>query len=118
VIDAANKVGTPVMNSLSEFSRYAPEAIAYRAFNSLGWENFEQPRFGDDIADLFYCGPAGTTQATIETMIHDIGLRPIRVGDLNQAATVDAVAGLWFALAFGQKKGRHLAFKVLTRQAS
>jgi 8-hydroxy-5-deazaflavin:NADPH oxidoreductase len=50
-----------------------------------------------------------------EQMITDIGLRPIYVGGVEQAGLVDAVAGLWFALAFGQGKGRNLAFKVLTR---
>lgn len=34
-------------------------------------------------------------------------------GKNAQMELLDSIASLWFALAFGQKKGRHLAFKVL-----
>ena len=114
-IDASNTMGGPVMNSIDAFARHAPQAKVFRAFNSLGWENFENPRFGETAADLFYCGAAGEPQSAVERLIEDVGLRPIRLGDLDKAHLVDSVAGLWFALAFGQKMGRHLAFKVLTR---
>ncbi len=114
IIDAANKVGSPVMNSAAAFAAHTPAAAVYRAFNSLGWENFEQPYFGDLQADLFYCGPEGQPQAVVEGLISDVGLRPIRVGGLDQVHLVDMVTGLWFALALRQGHGRRLAFKVLT----
>ena len=85
------------------------------AFNSLGWENFENPLFGDIQAGLYYCGPGGAGQVAAEQRIRDVGLRPVRLGDLNQVGLVDAVGSLWFALASGQGMGRQLAFKVLTR---
>jgi 8-hydroxy-5-deazaflavin:NADPH oxidoreductase len=115
VVDATNKMGQPVMNSAAAFAHFAPGARVYRAFNSLGWEDFENPRFGDEIADLFYCGPEGPAQAVVEQLIADVGLRPVRVGGLEQIQLVDLVANLWFALALGQKRGRHLAFKLLSR---
>ena len=115
VIDAANRMGGSTMNSAATFAAYAPGALVYRAFNSLGWENFENPQFGDVQADLLYCGPAGASQVAIERLIADVGLHPVRVGDLNQIGLVDAIGSLWFALAFGQGMGRRLAFKVLTR---
>jgi 8-hydroxy-5-deazaflavin:NADPH oxidoreductase len=115
VIDAANRMGGAATNSAAVFAAQAPGAQVYRAFNSLGWENFEDPQFGDIQADLFCCGPAGAAQAAVEQLIRDVGLRPMRLGDLSQVQLVDSVGGLWFALAFGQGMGRHLAFKVLTR---
>ena len=115
VIDASNKAGGPVMNSADAFARHASGAKVFRAFNSLGWENFENPRFGETVADLFYCGAADEAQSVVERLIGDVGLRPIRLGGLDKVDLVDSVAALWFALAFGQKMGRHLAFKVLTR---
>ena len=117
VIDAANRMGGGAMNSAAEFAAHAPGAQVYRAFNSLGWENFENPMFGDLQADLLYCGAAGAGQAVVEGLIRDVGLRPVRVGDISQIGLVDMIGSLWFALAFGQGMGRHLAFKVLTRQA-
>lgn len=46
-------------------------------------------------------------------LISDVGLRPVYLGGAEQMGLLDSIASLWFALAFGQKKGRHLAFKVL-----
>jgi predicted dinucleotide-binding enzyme len=115
VVDAANRMGGGPMNSAASFAAHAPGAQVYRVFNSLGWENFESPLFGDIQADLLYAGPAGAGQVAVEGLIADVGLRPVRVGDLSQVGLVDAIGSLWFALAFGQGMGRHLAFKVLTR---
>jgi predicted dinucleotide-binding enzyme len=115
IIDATNKVVSAVMNSTAEIQNAASGALIYRAFNSLGWENFEDPIFNGIQADLFYCGPEGAGQAAVEQLIAEVGLRPVRLGGLEQAELVDSIARLWFALALGQGKGRHLAFKVLTR---
>lgn len=113
IIDAANRMGDSRRNSLATFQARTPNARVYRAFNSYGWENFADPDFDGVAADLFYAGPDGDSRATVEQLIADIGLRPVRLGDVDQTDTVDAVASLWFALALGQRKGRHLAFKVL-----
>jgi predicted dinucleotide-binding enzyme len=113
VIDAANRMGASTTNSRAVYQQHAPGARYVRAFNSLGWENFANPTFDGVQADLFYAGPEAD-RALVEQLIGDVGLRPIRLGDADQAGVVDTVLGLWFALAIGQKRGRHLAFKVLT----
>jgi hypothetical protein len=118
VIDAANRLDGGPMNSAAVFAAHAPGAQVYRAFNSVGWESFDNPAYGDVQADLLYCGPAGEDQAVVEGLIRDVGLRPVRVGDLDQVGLVDMIGGLWFALAYGQGMGRNLAFKVLTRSAN
>jgi hypothetical protein len=114
VIDAANRMGGGVMNSAAALAQHAPGAQVYRAFNSLGWENFEQPQFGDLQTDFFCCGPTGESQAAVEQLIGDVGLRPVRVGDMSQVHLVDMIGGLWFALALGQNYGRRLALKMVT----
>lgn len=114
VIDAANKVGAATMNSRAAFTAHAPTAQVFRAFNTLGWENFAQPQFGAIQADLFFCGPDGAARHQVEQLIAAVGLRPVWVGGPEQTALVDALGGLWFALALGQQRGRHLAFKLLT----
>lgn len=116
VIDASNDLAAPEANNLTAITRNAPDSIPARAFNSLGWENFADPDFDGTPADLLWCGPDGDPGTLIEALISDIGLRPVRVGGLDQLPLVDMLAGLWFALALGQGLGRHLAFKVLTRR--
>jgi predicted dinucleotide-binding enzyme len=114
IVDAANRLGGGPMNSLAAFQAHTPQARVFRAFNSLGWENFADPLFGGVPADLIYCGPDGAARAVIEQMIADVGLRPMWLGDVDQVGLVDSVTALYFALAVRQGKGRHLAFKVLT----
>lgn len=115
ILDTANRMGGGTMNSFATFQQYTPHAHIFRAFNTLGWENFANPEFPEGTADLFYCGPEGDARTTVEQLISDVGLRPMYLGGVEQVGLVDAIGGLWFALALGQGKGRHLAFKVLTR---
>ena len=113
IIDAANNMGEDSMHNLAHFQQHAPQAQVYRAFNSLGWENFAEPNFNGVQADLFYCGSDGEAKSKVEQLISDVGLRPIYLGGSEQMGLLDSLTSLWFTLAFGQKKGRHLAFKVL-----
>ena len=115
IIDATNKIGVAEMNSFATFAAKTPEARVFRAFNSLGWESFAEPRFGSTQADLFYCGPDDrNARAAVAQLIADIGLRPVSVGGPDQVQLVDSITRLYFTLAMGQKMGRHLAFKILT----
>ncbi len=115
IIDTANRPGGGPMNSLATFQAQTPHARVFRAFNSLGWENFADPVFDGIQADLFFCGPDGDAREVVEQLITDVGLNPVRLGDVDQVGVVDSVGALWFALVFGQGRGRNLAFKVLSR---
>jgi predicted dinucleotide-binding enzyme len=116
VIDATNNMapdrGTPELSGL----RYLPDgAIAFRAFNSVGWENMDNPVVGGEVADMFFAGPDGAEREVVGGLIADVGFRPVYAGDSPAAfAAVDSMAGLWFALALGRGLGRRLAFRVLT----
>lgn len=114
IIDAANRPGSGPMHSFATFQGKTPHAQVYRAFNSLGWENFANPLFNGIPADLLYCGPDGESRAIIEQLISDVGLHPIYLGGSERVGLVDSITALWSALAFGQHRGRHLAFKVLS----
>ncbi|MEI2784954.1 MAG: NAD(P)-binding domain-containing protein [Candidatus Nanopelagicales bacterium] len=110
VIDATNSVGSGRMH-------HAADAVGlsyYRAFNTLGVENFEQPTFGEEPADLFYSGPP-THKDMVEALIAAVGLRPVYVGDGPASADLlDGITRLWFALVLQQGHGRHLALRMLT----
>jgi predicted dinucleotide-binding enzyme len=114
LIDAANKFGTSEISSVAAMAAAAPGASVFRAFNSVGWENLAEPRFGDLQADMLYCGPGNDARTLVEALIADIGLNPVYVGGLDQVALIDNLGALWIALAFGQGRGRRLAYKLLT----
>ena len=115
IFDTANKMGSNTHNSFAALQQHAPHSSIYRAFNSLGWENFANPIFDGIPADLFYCGTDGPARATAEQLISDIGVRPVYLGGVEQVGVIDSLLNLWFTLAVGQGKGRHLAFKMLNR---
>jgi 8-hydroxy-5-deazaflavin:NADPH oxidoreductase len=119
VIDATNDLsgghGPEKLSSLPYLAQQAPAALGFRAFNSVGWENMANPRFGDAVADLFYAGPPTGDRAVVEALIADVGFRPQYAGEGPGAhRAVDSLATLWFALALGQRRGRRLAFRLLT----
>jgi 8-hydroxy-5-deazaflavin:NADPH oxidoreductase len=112
VVDATNSIGGGgPAHSRAAITAAAPTARYARAFNTLGWENFADPVFGDETADLFFSA-AEVDRGTVETLITAVGLRPVYVGD-GQEDVVDGLLRLWFALAAGQGHGRHLAFRLL-----
>ena len=118
VMDAANRIGDSLgdqseMNSVAALAAAAPSAAVYRAFNSLGWENFADPVIDGVRADLLFAGPAARREAA-EELIAGVGLRPVYVGDLDKVGLVDSLAALWGSLAYGQGMGRRLFFKVVT----
>ena len=111
VIDATNNFRGAAMNSWAECQPVVPKARLYRAFNSYGWDVFADPTVGGEQPDLFYAGPEQGREE-VERLIADVGMRPVRVGGADQAATVDGVLRLWFTLA--QSRGRHIAFRLLS----
>ncbi len=111
VVDATNDVqGSGKLHALDEL---ADGAHPVRAFNTLGWENFAEPVFGDVTADLLYAAEEGVARDTAETLIRDVGLEPVWVGGMDAFDVVDSVTRLWFTLALQRGLGRRLAFKVL-----
>src|SRR4051812_36558242 len=112
IIDAANNFGgSGPADSHDVVLAAVPTARYARAFNSIGWENLADPRFGDTAADLFF-SCAEDDRALVGALIEAVGLRPAYVGP-DQHEVVDGALRLWFALAIGQGRGRHLAFRVL-----
>ena len=108
IVDATNQMGQPVANCRSAL----PANIRYaRAFNTLGGENFANPVFADGPADLFFSAPE-SDRTTVETLISDVGLRPIYVGS-DQEDIIDALFRLWIARSIGQSRGRRLALRLL-----
>ncbi len=108
VIDATNQMGKPVANSRAAL----PSTVRYaRAFNTLGGENLANPVFADGVADMFFSAPADD-RATTEAVIEGVGLRPVYVGE-DQEALIDALFQLWIELAIKQGRGRRLALRLL-----
>jgi hypothetical protein len=113
LIDTTNRVGQPVMHSLDLLREAAPDSPLFRAFSTLGWENFANPVIAGMQVDLFYAGDSGAAQMAVDALVSEIGLRPIYVGGVEQAPILDGLTRLWFVTAIQQANGRRLAFKMI-----
>lgn len=115
IIDTTNNVRGAEMNVLASLAQKVPGAHLVRAFSTLGWENFANPQISGEQIDLFFCGDPAA-RPTAEQLIAEIGLRPVYIGDISQAAALDGMTRVWFALALGQGYGRRVAFKLLAEK--
>src|SRR3954465_2426041 len=79
VVDATNDIGGERLHHAEAYA-YAPGARFVRAFNTLGYELFEDPAIDGEVADLFWCGPH---DAALEQLLADVGPRPVRIGDID-----------------------------------
>jgi hypothetical protein len=113
VVDATNNIGAPVANASAAISAATPSARYARAFNCLGWENFADPDFDGQPADLFYSS-SDADRGQIEELIKSVGLRPVFLG-ADRAEAVDSVLPVWFALIQANGGNRHVAFRVLEK---
>ena len=112
VVDATNNVAAPVANAADAITAAVPGVRYARAFNTLGWENFADPMFDGQPADLFFSSSAAD-RAVVEALITDVGLRPAFVG-VDKHDVVDHALPLWFALA-QQRGNRNIALRVVER---
>ena len=111
IIDATNQFGAPSANAAAQLSTAVPNARYARAFNTLGWENFAEPIFDGEPADLFFsCRTAD--RPVLEELISAVGLRPAHLGEDKQDI-VDGALLLWFALVQANGGNRRIAFRVL-----
>jgi predicted dinucleotide-binding enzyme len=113
LVDAANRFDGRVTHSADQVADHAPGARYARAFNALGVEVLEQPRFDGVPADLFFSTGLAADRPAVETLISAVGLRPAYVGP-EKYDLLDALMVLWVSLALEQGRGRHLAFRVMT----
>ncbi|NJN43901.1 MAG: NAD(P)-binding domain-containing protein [Anaerolineae bacterium] len=117
LIDATNRFfAEPPINNLSALGSAAPSAHYFRAFNSLGWEVFENPQYGDLQTDMVYSGPDNDSRRKVHALIYEIGVRPVWVGDNDRIGLVDNLGALWVTLIFRQGWDRDYMFKLVQRE--
>ncbi len=110
IMDATNSFGAPVVNNLKTILDAVPTARVYRAFNSLGWEVFEQA--SANSVDHFYCGKDDAARSIVEKLIAEIGVRPVWVGGHETIGIVDALGSLWVTLVFQRGYKRNIALRL------
>lgn len=98
-----------------QVARWAPGARVVKAFNTTGFENMQNPKFGHEVATMFYAGEDREAKKIVRQLVSDLGFDPVDAGPLSQAHGLEVLASLWGGLAYGQQMGRGIAFRLLRR---
>jgi 8-hydroxy-5-deazaflavin:NADPH oxidoreductase len=125
VIDATNPL-KPDLSGLSLtadvsgaelLQREAPSALLFKAFNTTGYGNMQNPDYPQGRAVMFVAGPDGKGKQTVMQLVTEVGFDAVDAGDLTQARLLEPLAMLWIKLAFAEGLGVDCAF-VLARRNS
>lgn len=116
VLDASNNLaGGGAWHAQAAIAEVAPDARYARAFNSMGWEVFDDAAFpGGERADMFIAVADDDTRSIVEALVIEVGPRPICLGGLDQLDALDAATKVWFGLIRGAGYPRHTALRVVT----
>jgi predicted dinucleotide-binding enzyme len=86
-----------------------------KIFNTTGFENLAEPDFDGMPATMFYATDDDDAAAIAHDLAAACGFEPILAGPLAVALDLEWLTRFWGKLAFGQKLGRGIAFKLLRR---
>jgi predicted dinucleotide-binding enzyme len=98
-----------------QVASWAPGARVVKIFNTIGANNMADPDFHGVAASMFYCGDDAEAKAAGARLAADLGFDPVNAGALDQARLLEPLALLWIRLAYVQKMGRDIGFKLMKR---
>ena len=119
IIDAMNSIaaepaGYP--NSFEALKSFTNCENLVKCFNSTGFENMINPKFGNTVADMFMAGDSLKGKQIAKQLAKDIGFPECYdLGGDHRVEMLEQLAMIWVNLALIQKQGRNIAFKILKR---
>lgn len=118
IIDATNAIWQkpePYPTAFHAFQAITGADVA-KCFNTTGFENMENPRYGDMGIDLFVAGGSQRAKTVAIQLAKDAGFGECYdFGGDDRVELQEQFALAWINLAIFQKHGRDIAFKVLKR---
>jgi predicted dinucleotide-binding enzyme len=124
VIDAVNPllpglaglaVGT-TSSCAETVQQWAPGAKVVKAFNTVGANIMENPKFEGGSVAMFYCGDDAGAKQAVAGLIAELGFEPLDAGPLTQARVLEPFAMLWISLGVKYGYGRDIGFRFLRRK--
>jgi predicted dinucleotide-binding enzyme len=99
-----------------ELAQVLPEAHVVKIFNTVGSEVLGNPVFDGTRATMLYACDGEAEAIVAAGLAADAGFEPVRLGGLETSASLEEMMRIWGQLAYGQRLGRGLAFKLLLRE--
>jgi len=118
IIDTTNALGSDgALHRLPQLNAALPDARLVRAFTTMAWENFAEPTIDGRVLDQYYVGappPGSADDDRVAELITVLGLRPVRLGDLDQVSHLDGLTKAWFHLVWQLGYPRRTALTITT----
>ena len=108
----------PEISGAEEIAGWASESRVVKIFNTTGAENLADPHVGGEAATMFYATDHADARALAHRLAAECGFDPIFAGPLTAARDLEWLTRFWGKLAFGQKLGRRIAFRLLSDHAA
>lgn len=119
IIDATNSVfkrPEPYKTAFEGIKKETGCENVVKCFNSTGFENMENPKYGDIAIDMFAAGSSAKAKEIASKLSLDAGFAECYdFGGDDKAELLEQFALCWINLAIMQKQGRNIAFKILRR---
>lgn len=119
IIDATNAVRQKPEPYPTAYHALADKTKAevVKCFNTTGFENMSDPRYGDTSIDMFMAGSSEKAKSVARQLALDAGFSDCwDFGGEDKVALLEQFALSWINLAIMQGHGRGIAFKVLRRE--
>lgn len=119
IIDATNSVfqkPEPYAHGVAAFKAITKCEDIVKCFNSTGFENMANPKYGELGIDMFVAGSSQRGKAVAQQLAKDLGFAECYdFGGEDKIALLEQFALSWINLAIMQKHGRGMAFKILKK---
>jgi predicted dinucleotide-binding enzyme len=118
IIDATNAVRTKPDNYPTAYHAFAAlsGAAVVKCFNTTGFENMQNPQYGDTAIDMFMSGDSPEAKQVARQLALDAGFADCYdFGGADKVVLQEQFALAWINLAIMQGMGRDIAFKVIRR---
>jgi predicted dinucleotide-binding enzyme len=121
LIDATNPIGPGFTlthgtndSGAEQVARWAKNAKVVKAFNSTGFENMQNPVYGEDRSVMLIAGDDDKACSVAASLAKDLGFESVKLGGLSKARLIEPMAMLWISMT--QSLGtRGVAFGLLRR---
>ena len=118
IIDASNAIRGKPGNFPTAYHAFQAmtKAEVVKCFNSTGFENMNNPRYGGTAIDMFMAGDSEKAKGVATILSKDAGFAECYdFGQADRVQLLEQFALAWINLAIFQGHGRGIGFKVLRR---
>lgn len=100
-----------------ELAKLVPSARVVKAFNTVFARNMSTGKVAGEPLALFVAGDDAAAKASVLQLGRDIGFDPVDAGPLRMARYLEPMGALSISLAFNQKLGPGIGYRLLREPA-